>query len=139
MEKFINFLKEKSMKIVNKTNEFVDQTKDKIKDNLLNDQLKRRFQLENPHKMLVSEKVTPVNMIQELTSSHAKIYEDDNVFVFYGPKKDNGIQIGYYIRNLATMEEFIVKDILEVEVPVTYKEKVYEVLATAVYCEAYDG
>jgi hypothetical protein len=128
-------LKEKGLKLVEKTNDFIDSTKEKIKHTLLNDQLKRRFQLENPHKMILSEDKVDVNLIRELTAYHAKIYEEDNVFVFYGQLKDIDVAKGYYARDLNTMEVFMVKDIAEVEIPVTYKEKIYDVPATAIYCE----
>ena len=135
MQNFKDKLKAKGLKILDKTNAFIDSTKEKIKQTLLNDQLKRRFQLENPHKMLISKELTDVNIIKELTAYHAKIYEEDNVFVFYGPLNDLDIKQGYVIRDLATMEAYKVMDIAEVDLPVTLDEKIHEVPATAVYCE----
>ncbi len=135
MEKIIHFLKEKGLKVVKKTNEIIDKTKNKVKDNMLNEQLRRRFQLENPHKMMITEKRTEVNLIQEITASHAKIYEEDYVFVFFGNQVDNHVEKGYFIKDLATLEQYVVKDIVEVEIPVTLNNKIYDVLGTAVYCE----
>ena len=135
MDKIIRFLKEKGLKVVKKTNEFIDTTKSKVKDNILNEQLKRRFQLENPHKMMITEKRTEVNLIQEITAQHAKIYEEDYVFVFFGSRTDNHIEKGYFVKDLASLEQYIVKDIVEVEIPVTFNNELHDVVGTAVYCE----
>jgi hypothetical protein len=135
MKNLSSFLKENGLKLLEKTNDFIDSTKNKIKDNLLNDQLKRRFQLENPYKFIVSNQPTKVDLIKEITALNAKKYDEDHVFVFYGPKEENDLLIGDYIKDLATLEQFIIKDMVEVEVPVTYQDKVYEVVGLAVYCE----
>jgi len=136
MNQFKEKLKKKGLTLIKKTNVFIDTTKKKIKETLLNDQLKRRFQLENPQKMVISKTEEDVNLIKELTAHHAKIYDEDNVFVFYGNQSDLEVKKAFFVRNLNTMEIFRVKDIAEVEIPVTLQGKIYDVPATAVYCEA---
>ncbi|QWC00119.1 hypothetical protein KHQ88_00705 [Mycoplasmatota bacterium] len=136
MEKLKNYLKDKGVKLVEKTNEVIDYTKSKIKDTILKDKLKRRFQLENPHKLMITESKVDVNLLQELTAEHAKIYEEDNIFVLYGHQKDNQVDLGYFVRDLKTMELYIVKDMVDVEIPVTFEDEIYNIEGTAIYCEA---
>ncbi|MFP4478393.1 MAG: hypothetical protein ACLFPM_03045 [Candidatus Izemoplasmatales bacterium] len=135
MDKFRKYLKEKGMKLVHKTNEVIDETKNKIKDTILKEKLKRRFQLENPHKFIISESKSDSSLINELTSTHAKVYEEDHVFVIYGHQKDNHVDIGYFVRDLKTMNLYMVKDVIDVEVPVTFEGRLYDVEGTAIYCE----
>jgi len=135
MDKFTKYLKEKGVKLVEKTNEVIDNTKSKIKDTILKDKLRRRFQLENPHKFIITEHKVDSNIINELTSTYAKVYEEDHVFVLYGHKEDNQVDIGYFVRDLKTTDLYIVKDIVNVEVPVMFEEKIYDVEGTAIYCE----
>lgn len=130
-----DFLKDKGSSLVKKTNEVLDSTKDKIKDTLLKDKLKRRFQLENPHKFIISKKRIQPKLLDELTASHAKTYLEDNVFVLYGEHLDNDVKIGYFVKDLSSLTSFIVKDIADVSVPVTLNEEIYDVKATAIYCE----
>lgn len=127
MDKLIESIKEKGLKLVN-------QTKEKIKKTLLDDQLKRRFQLENPRKFIISDHKPSMNLINELTSSHAKVYEEDQVFVFYGHDLDD-LKEGVYVKDLADLQLYKVVSVVEVEIPVTYKEKIHDVPGTAVYCE----
>jgi len=134
MDKIKEFLKDKGVKLVEKTNQAVKNTKEKIKNTILNDQLRRRFQLENPHKFVVSEKEVQLNLIQELTAEHAKVYDEDDVFVFYGHNRED-LQVGYYIKNLKDLQTYRITDLAEVELPVTHQDKIYDVEATAVYCE----
>lgn len=134
MEKLMNLLKEKGLKLVEKTNEVVNQTKDKIKQTLLNDQLKRRFQLENPKKFVVNDSIPKVNLIDELTAWHAKTYEEDLIFVFYGQHLEE-LKVGSFVKDLGTLEVFKIKEVAEVQIPVTYQDELHDVSATAVYCE----
>jgi len=135
MKKVKDFLKDKGVKLVQTTNKVIDKTKETIKDTLLYEHLRRRFQLEYPHKMIVSSEPIDVNIITELRASHAKIYEDDNVFVFFGDLSHNQFIIGDFVKDLATLETYKIKDIAEVEIPVTLNDVVHEVKCTAVYCE----
>lgn len=135
MDKFTKYLKEKGVKLVEKTNKVIDNTKNKIKDTILKDKLKRRFQLENPHKFIITENKVEANLINEMTSTHAKIYEEDHVFVLYGHQDDNHVDIGYFVRDLKTTALYIVKDIVDVEVPVMFEDEIYDVEGTAIYCE----
>ncbi|MDA3931923.1 MAG: hypothetical protein PF513_04225 [Tenericutes bacterium] len=135
MEKFTKYLKEKGVKLVEKTNEVIDTTKSKIKDTILKDKLKRRFQLENPHKFVITESKVEANLLHELTATHAKIYEEDLVFVLFGHHKDNQVDVGYFVRDLKTTDLYIVKDIVNVEIPVLLDDEIYDVEGTAIYCE----
>ncbi|MCF7924836.1 MAG: hypothetical protein K9L64_07030, partial [Candidatus Izimaplasma sp.] len=109
--------------------------KENINDTMLMDKLKRRFNLENPHKFIVTEEIAKTNLVKELSAQHAKRYDEDNIFVFFGNNEANEIKKGFIVKDLKTLQDFIVKDIVEVEVPVELDSKSYEVIGTAVYTE----
>ncbi|MFW5793910.1 MAG: hypothetical protein ACOCV1_00270 [Bacillota bacterium] len=135
MENFIDKLKNKGVKILNKAKKSIKDTKESISDTILLDKLKHRFNLENPHKFIVSEQRVKSNLIKEISAQNAKRYEEDNIFVFFGNNEANEFKPGFIVKDLKTMQDYIVKEVVEIEVPVEYKEKTYEVVGTALYTE----
>ncbi|MCF7924696.1 MAG: hypothetical protein K9L64_06320 [Candidatus Izimaplasma sp.] len=135
MKNLIDSLKGKGVKVLKKANKVIKDAKENINDTMLMDKLKRRFNLENPHKFIVTEEIAKTNLVKELSAQHAKRYDEDNIFVFFGNKEANEIKNGFIVKDLKTLQDFIVKDIVEVEVPVELDGKSYEVIGTAVYTE----
>ena len=127
MDKFIEKIKDKGLKLVEKT-------KNQIKKTILDDQLRRRFQLENPRRFIVSDHEPNMNLINEIISSNAKVYEEDQVFVFYGHGNED-LKAGNYVKDLGNLQLYKIKSVVQVEIPVTLKDQVHDVLGTAVYCE----
>ena len=138
MKKVQNFterLKSIGLNIAEKAKSSYKTAKNSIEQNLLNDSLRRRFNLENPYKFLVMDNQEKTSFINEMLPKHAKRYIEDNIFVFYGSPKDNDIRVGYIIKDLSDETIYKVKEVVNVEVTVTYDNKTYEVDGTAVYGE----
>ncbi|MFO7968642.1 MAG: hypothetical protein ACQERX_01080 [Bacillota bacterium] len=135
MKNLVDSLKEKGLKVFKKANKVISDAKENVSDTMLMDKLKRRFNLENPHKFIVSEKRVKTNIVKELSAQHAKRYDEDDIFVFFGSNEANEIKKGYIVKDLKSLEDYIIKDIVEVEVPVEFDGKSYEVIGTAVYTE----
>ena len=127
MDKLIEKIKDKGLKLVEKT-------KKQIKKTILDDQLRRRFQLENPRRFIVSNHEPNMNLINEIISANAKVYEEDQVFVFYGHGNED-LSIGNYVKDLGNLQLYKIKSVVQVEIPVTLKDQVHDVPGTAVYCE----
>lgn len=121
--------------IVEKTKAGLQKAKSGIENTLLEENLRKRFNLENPYKFQLIKDKARNTIIDELFYRHAKRYIDDDLFVFYGSIEQNDFQKGYYIRDLSVNTDYEIKDIMEVQLPVEYRGKEYEVTATAVVCE----
>lgn len=126
-------IKKVGLNIIEKAKSGYKTAKSSVEQNLLKDSLRKRFNLENPYKFLILDSAEKTSFLNELLPRHAKRYNEDDIFVFYGNKKDNDILIGYIIKDLSDETLYKVKEIVEVKVPVTYNDEVYEVDATAVY------
>jgi len=123
------------IKIVEKTKAGIKKAKTGIENTLLEDHLRKRFNLENPYKFQIIKDKAKNSIIDELFYRHAKRYEEDDLFVFYGPLAANDLQKGYYIRDLSINADYEIKEVMEVEVPVEYNGKGYEIIGTAVITE----
>ncbi|MDD3113033.1 MAG: hypothetical protein WCR28_06675 [Candidatus Izemoplasmatales bacterium] len=123
------------LRVIEKTKEGIQKAKESIENTLLEDNLRRRFNLENPYKfqMVTSEPFKKV--IEEWLPRHAKRYDEDDVFVFYGSMERNGFQAGEVLRDLSSDTDYRIKSVMEVYIPVTYEGKSIDVIATAVDCE----
>jgi len=126
-------LKHLGLDIIKKAKSSYKTARDSIENNFLNDSLRKRFNLENPYKFLIMDSMEKTSFINELLPRHAKRYNEDDVFVFYGNLSDNDIQVGYIIKDLSDETLYKVKEIALVQIPVTYDNKEYEVDCTAVY------
>lgn len=123
------------IKIVEKTKAGIKKAKTGIENTLLEDHLRKRFNLENPYKFQIIKDKAKNTIIDELFYRHAKRYEEDDLFVFYGSLAANDLQKGYYIRDLSINADYEIKEVMEVEVPVEYNGKGYEIIGTAVITE----
>jgi hypothetical protein len=132
---FSQKLRNLGITIVEKTKAGVQKVKSGVENTLLEDHLRKRFNLENPYRFQIIKDKANNSIIGELFYRHAKRYEEDDLFVFYGTKEANDFQIGYYIRDLSVNADYEIKEVMEVALPVEYNGKNYEVNATAVVCE----
>lgn len=130
---FAEKLKQVGLTIIDKAKTGYKNTRDSIEQNFLNDSLRKRFNLENPYKFIIMDNVEKTSFLNELLPRHAKRYNEDDVFVFYGSLLDNDIKVGYIIKDLSDNTLYKVKELAMVQVPVTYNNKDYDVECTAVY------
>ncbi len=121
--------------IAEKTKQGIKKAKDSIENTILEEHLRKRFNLENPYRFQIIKDKADTSLVSELFYRHAKRYEDDDLFVFHGAPADNNFAKGHYIRDLSINADYEIKDIMEVTIPVEYKGKAYDVTCTAVVCE----
>lgn len=126
-------LKNLGLEIAEKAKSGYKTARDSVEQNLLNDSLRRRFNLENPYKFIIMDSMEKTSFINELLPKHAKRYNEDDIFVFYGNVSDNDIKEGYIIKDLSDETLYKVKEVTTVKVSVTYENNDYEVDGTAVY------
>jgi len=129
-------LKELGIKAYESAKKGISSAKSSVENTILEENLKRRFNLENPYKFVVLSEPKKVGVIDELTARHAKRYDEDDLFVLYGKIDKSVLRKGYILRDLSNGAEYSIKDTLEVTVAVEYNHKEYEVESTAVMCEA---
>lgn len=128
-------LKELGLSAYHKAKKGVMDAKQTALNTVLDEQLKHRFNLENPYKFVIGGNDEKVGIIDELTARHAKRYDEDDLFVFYGKPEKNDFHLGQTIVDLSDKAEYTVTSIVEVTVPVEYNHQVYDCLATAVMTE----
>ena len=129
---FIKKLKDAGLGIIAKTKSGFNLTKKTIEQNFLNDALKKRFNLENPHRFLIYESEEKLGLLQKLTPLYAKRYLEDEIFVFFGHLMEEDIKESYLLKDLSDEALYKVKEIAYVKVSVTYENKAYDVDGTAV-------
>lgn len=122
--------------VVDNIEKGVGYVKDSMEKTVLDDNLRHRFNLENPYKFEVYGKGNKSTMVTSLLVRNAKRYEEDDLFVFFGSVADNGFEKGGIIKDLAINAEFRILDIVQVLVPVEFNGKTYEVVGTALNCQA---
>ena len=133
---FANKLKELGIKVVKSVEKGYESAKTSVENTILEDNLKRRFNLENPYKFEIRNSKNQFTVLTNLLVRNAKRYEDDDLFVFSGSIFDNGFSIDGIIKDLSDNAEYQIKDIQQVLVPVEFNEKSYEIIGTAVKCRA---
>ncbi|MBU1144340.1 MAG: hypothetical protein KJ971_00600 [Firmicutes bacterium] len=133
---FPSKLRDLGLSVIKKAKKGIEHVKTGFENVVLEEHLKRRFNLENPYKFLVTEKEKKATLVEGLLPKNAKRYEEDDLFVFYGSLEENGFKTGDIVKDLSINAEFVIKKILEVKVPVEYENKSYEVIGTAVVCDA---
>ncbi|MDD3842017.1 MAG: hypothetical protein WC088_00650 [Candidatus Izemoplasmatales bacterium] len=133
---FANKLKELGIKVVKSVEKGYESAKMSVENTILEDNLKRRFNLENPYKFEIRNSKNQFTVLTNLLVRNAKRYEDDDLFVFSGSIFDNGFSIDGIIKDLSDNAEYQIKDIQQVLVPVEFNEKSYEIIGTAVKCRA---
>lgn len=128
-------LKQLGLEAYHKAKKGIKDAKDTAMNTVLDEQLKHRFNLENPYKFVLQTEPKKVGVLDELSAKHAKRYDEDDLFVFYGKVEKNNFFIGQIIIDLSDKAEYVVKNIFEVTVPVEYNHEVYDCFATAVMCD----
>ncbi len=123
------------LKIYEKAKVNLENVKRSTETNILNDKLRRRFNLENPFKFLITNESDKSTIINKHVPIHAKRYNEDDIFVFYGNEKDNQIKIGDTITDLSDESTYKAIQLVDVTVPVKYEDQYYDVPCVAVYGE----
>ncbi|MDP2425708.1 MAG: hypothetical protein Q8M70_05090 [bacterium] len=135
MKDFPSKLKELGLKVVKRVEEGIDFAKSSVDSTILHDNLRRRFNLENPYRFIVCEPNTKPSILQTLLPTNAKRYEEDDLFVFFGSKEETKLRPGDIVHDLADSAKYEIKEIETVLVVVSYNNKDYEVSGTAVKCK----
>jgi hypothetical protein len=133
---FASKLKDLGIKAVKTVEKGVESAKLSVENTILEDNLRRRFNLENPYKFEVYEKKNKSSVLSSLFIRNAKRYEEDDLFVFLGSIQDNKFQVDGIIKDLASTAEFKIENIIQVLVPVEFNGKAYEIVGTALTCKA---
>ncbi len=136
MKDFSTKLKELGLKVVKKVEEGIDYAKSTVDQTIMHDNLRRRFNLENPYRFMVYEPNTKPSILQTLLPIHAKRYEEDDTFVFFGSLNDTKFRLGDIVQDLSDNAKYEIKAMESVLVPVTYNENEYDIVGTAVKCKA---
>ncbi|MBI9008844.1 MAG: hypothetical protein JEZ05_02325 [Tenericutes bacterium] len=97
------------------------------------DKLKHRFNLENPYRFVLLDSKIRVKLFDGFMSRHAKRYIEDDILVFYGSKEENSFEVNQQIKDLSDNTIYQVLEVVDVTLPVNYKDKTYDVECTAVY------
>jgi HSP90 family molecular chaperone len=108
-----------------------ENAKTAAEQTILNDQLRKRFNLENPYKFVVTNEKDKATIINKYIPRHAKRYNEDDIFVFYG--EDNDIAKGDVITDLSDETKYEVIQTVDVTMPVKLNDKVYDVPCVAAY------
>ncbi len=107
--------------------------KSAAEQSLFNDKLRKRFNLENPYRFLIYNESNKATFFDQHIARHAKRYNEDDVFVFYGDQESSNISVGDYVKDLSDETEYEVINLVDVTMPIRYEDKVYDVVCTAVY------
>ena len=132
-QNFTEKLKKIGLDIITKAKTGYNTAKSSIEQNLLNDSLRRRFNLENPYKFIIMNSMEKTSFLNELLPRHAKRYIEDDIFVFYGNINDTDLKVDYYIKDLSDESMYKIQELAMVKVTVTYENASYEVDGIAVY------
>jgi len=127
-------LRDLGIKVVKTAKKGIKEVKTSVEHTLLEEHLKKRFNLENPYRFVVVSESKKLSVLDELTARHAKRYDEDDLFVFFGKLDKKEFGSGKLLVDLSNNAEYKIKDLLEVTVPIEYNHEVHEVLATAVMC-----
>ncbi len=127
-------LKKLGIQVVDTAKKEIEKAVTGFENTVLEDNLRRRFNLENPYLFEVNIK-SKSNLLTGLLPRHAKRYDEDNLFVFYGAVQKNDFMKGYIIKDLSDNAEYEIEEIVEVSIPVDYEDKSYSVVCTAVTCK----
>ena len=132
---FSQKLKKLGIQVVDTAKKGIEKAVSGIENTILEDNLRRRFNFENPYRFEIITHGKP-DILTNLLPKHAKRYEEDDLFVFYGSVHSNGFIKGNIIKDLSDNAEYSIEDIIEVSIPVEFEGKSYTVVGTAVTCKA---
>jgi len=128
-------LKKFGLSAVNSAKEGLNEVKETAQFAILDEQLRYRFNLQNPYKFVVHPEGKKINLLDEVGSRHAKKYDEDDLFVFYGSADRNHFHIGDHVTELSSNFIYVIESIVDVTVPVELNDKSYDCDATAVMCK----
>ncbi|HAQ57035.1 MAG TPA: hypothetical protein DCR44_06535 [Acholeplasmatales bacterium] len=114
----------------------VTDTRKGIEHTILENELRHRFNLENPYRFEIRDPKEKPNVLTGLAARNAKRYDEDDLFVLYGEPSVTGILAGNILKDLSNGAEYQVENVVSVTMGVTYQNKEHEVPATAVKCKA---
>lgn len=129
---FANKLKDLGIKAVKSVEKGYESAKLSVNNTILEDNLKRRFNLENPYRFEILDDKKKSNVLTGLFVRHAKRYLEDDLFVFQGAIYENNFMKGGIIKDLSDNNQYQIAEIMQVLVPVTFNDKEYEIVGTAV-------
>lgn len=129
-----SILKNLGIKVVNTAKKGFNDVKASVENTILEEHLKKRFNLENPYRFVLVSESKKLSILDELSARHAKRYDEDDLFVFFGKLDRNDFLPGKLIVDLSDMAEYKIKDLVEVSIPIEYNHENHEVEATAVMC-----
>lgn len=133
MKEFTKKLKNLGIGLYKKAKKEVKSAKSATERTLLADKLRRRFNLENPFKFIITHKDDSSSLIDKYLPRHAKRYNEDDIFVFYGDNSNNSINKGDIVKDLSDETKYEVIEMVDVTLPVKLDGKVYDVPCVAAY------
>jgi len=129
-------LKDLGISVFKKAKEGLNSAKTSVENTILEENLRHRFNLENPYRFVLLAESKKTNVIDELSARHAKRYDEDDIFVFFGKSERSGFEKGKILRDISNSAEYIVKEVTSVTIPIEYNGQTYDSEAFAVSCEA---
>jgi hypothetical protein len=129
-------LRSLGLKVVKSIEKGVSDTRKGIESTILEDELHRRFNLENPYRFEVRDPNAKPSPLAGWIARNAKRYDEDDLFVFYGGPERTGLEAGQIVKDLADGAEYVILNVVAVAIGVTYKDQTHDVPATAVQCKA---
>ncbi len=97
------------------------------------EKLKKRFNLENPYKFVLLDSGIRVKLLDNLLARHAKRYDEDDILVFFGKKRENKFKPKQRIKDISDNTIMEIIELVDVSISVSLGNKEYDVPCTAVY------
>ena len=132
---FLSILKKLGIKIYNATIKKYKAAKDNIEKQILKEKLRKRFNYENPYKVILLDSPHRVKLADSFLAKHAKRYNEDDIFVFFGTRGETHLETKHRIKDLSDNSIYEILELVEVMIPVTLNGKEIDVLATAANCK----
>jgi len=129
-------LRELGLKAVRSIEKGVVETRRGIENTILEDELRTRFNLENPYRFEIRGPKEKPSVLAGFGARNAKRYEDDDLFVFHGDVASAGVAKGDIVKDLSDGAEYEVENVIPVTMTVTLRDQPHDVAATAVKCRA---
>jgi len=133
--KFTDRLKDLGIEIYNAAKKEYEAVVSNADEQIGKEKLRRRFNLENPYKFVMLDSSLRIKLFNNLMARHAKRYDEDDILVFFGTKKENHFKPKQRIKDLSDNTVYEIVEIVEVTIPVTLDNRDVEVPCTAVYGE----
>jgi hypothetical protein len=135
MKEFATKLKELGLKVIKKVETGIDAAKNTVEANILNDNLRRRFNLENPYRFVVCEPNAKPSFVQTLLPVHAKRYVEDDTFIFFGAPTETKYRVNDIVTDISDNARYQIVQLEGVLTTVVLNDKEHEVKGTAVKCK----